>query len=157
MNFVNFDGERFVFQLNRREKHLLFHTLRLYPLIPSAHHRITQSGGNVENVPDQKLLEEALAEQRKENKRQLETMLKDPARFKEVHGGYEFFLSKPQVEWLLQVLNDIRIGSWLALGSPDEKKGKAAALTKQNSQFVWFMEFSGYFEMLLLGVLHGVE
>ena len=155
MNCVDFDGERFVFQMNKREKYLLIHTLSLYPLIPPAHHRIATSGESTEGATDQQLLDEALAEQRKENKRQLEMLLKETGRFKEVQGGCEFFLNKPQIEWLLQVLNDVRIGSWLALGSPDEKKGKTAQLTEQNAQFMWFMEFAGYFQMLLLRAMHG--
>jgi hypothetical protein len=61
------------------------------------------------------LIEEALAEQRSENKRQLQAMLADPSRFTERDGGWQFAMSHSDLEWLLQVLNDIRVGSWIML------------------------------------------
>jgi hypothetical protein len=59
-------------------------------------------------------------------------------------------LTEHQIEWLLQVLNDIRVGSWLALGSPDEKQGKQLRLNLQSAQYLWTMELCGQFESALL-------
>ena len=39
-------------------------------------------------------------------------------------SGLQLTLSGPEIEWLLQVLNDVRVGSWIALGSPDPESGK---------------------------------
>jgi len=54
------------------------------------------------------------------------------------------------MEWLLQVLNDIRVGSWLILGEPDEKQGKPIALNDDNARYYAAMEFCGLFQMMLL-------
>ena len=89
-------------------------------------------------------------ERRQENKRQLVAMLHEEQRFKETDAGYRLTLSAPQVEWLLQLLNDIRVGSWLILGEPDEKKGKPVALTSENARHYAAMEFCGLFQMTLL-------
>ena len=57
------------------------------------------------------------------------------------------------MDWLLQVLNDIRVGGWLLLGEPDEKKGKSIQVNAQNLQHYAAMEFCGLFQMTLLDAL----
>ena len=127
--------------------------LRLYPLIPVAHHRVSKTADPGQIAEHQKLLEDALAERKQENKRQLMVMLNEEQRFRETDGGYRFTLSAPQMDWLLQVLNDIRVGGWLLLGQPDEKKGKSIQVNAQNLQHYAAMEFCGLFQMTLLDAL----
>jgi hypothetical protein len=150
VKFLKADGDNLVFQIGKREKKLLTDLLKLYPLVPPAHHRI----GGAPDAPDaeanQHLLEEALAEHRSENKAQLEAMLREPERFQETPTGFRLSLTSSQVEWLLQVLNDIRVGSWILLGSPDEKRGKRLRLSMQNARYAWAMELSGHFQYILL-------
>jgi hypothetical protein len=144
-----------IFELGEREKRLLFEVLKLYPLIPISHHQLTTKPASAETKADQKLLEEALAEQRKENKQQLEAMLNEESRFKKVRSGFHFSLSPQQAEWLLQVLNDVRVGSWLFLGQPDEKKGKTIDLNPENAHYLWALELCGYFQSMILHALQG--
>jgi hypothetical protein len=66
-------------------------------------------------------------------------------------GGFQFSLKHPDLEWLLQVLNDIRVGSWLALGEPEQ--GKLPSLNQQNFRYLVAMEICGAFESLLLSGL----
>ena len=150
MKFVKTEGDNLVFQIGRREKLLLLELLKLYPVVPPTHHRISGVIESPEGESNQHLLEEALAEHRLDNKRQLEAMLSEPRRFQESPTGYRFVLTPYQVEWLLQVLNDIRVGSWLHLGSPDEKRGKRMRVTLQNARYLWAMELSGHFQYVLL-------
>jgi len=148
VKLIKREGENFVLHIGKRERRLLFEVLKLYPLVPAAHHRVSQTAKQMDE--HQTLLEEALAERRQENKRQLVAMLREEQRFKETDTGYRLTLSAPQMEWLLQVLNDIRVGSWLILGEPDEKKGKPVALTSENARHYAAMEFCGLFQMTLL-------
>ena len=148
MKLIKREGEDFVLHIGRRERRLLLEVLKLYPLVPVARHRVSQTAKQMDE--HQTLLEEALAERRQENKRQLVAVLHEEQRFKETDAGYHLTLSAPQMEWLLQVLNDIRVGSWLILGEPDEKKGKPVALTSQNARHYAAMEFCGLFQMTLL-------
>ena len=148
MKLIKREGEDFVLHIGRRERRLLLEVLKLYPLVPVARHRVSQTAKQMDE--HQTLLEEALAERRQENKRQLVAMLHEEKRFKETETGYRLTLSAPQMEWLLQVLNDIRVGSWLILGEPDEKKGKPVALTSENARHYAAMEFCGLFQMTLL-------
>jgi hypothetical protein len=146
--------EGFAVQLGKREERLLFEVLKLYPRIPPAHHRLSQSGKLSERQDSQALLDEALAEQRADNQRQLRALLNDPQHLKRSNLGCQISLRPADMEWLLQVLNDIRVGSWLRLGSPEEKV-KPAMLTEVNAPDVWAMEMSGYFQMHLLAALEG--
>jgi hypothetical protein len=150
VKFLKAEGDNLVFQLGRREKTLLLELLKLYPLVPPAHHRISSSGDAPAAAGNQQLLDEALTEHRNENKRLLQAMLGEPERFQAAPGGYRFILSPYQLEWLLQVLNDVRVGSWLHLGSPDEKEGRRVRLSLQNARYLWAMELSGHFQQALL-------
>jgi hypothetical protein len=150
VNFLEFDGTNFVFELGRREKRLLLEVLKYYPLIPSSHHKMSGWSDEAAMKATQKLLDEALAERKQEAKKQLQTLLDDAARFKETESGFHFVLNPQQAECLLEVFNDIRVGSWLILGEPNEKKGKPVNLTDANSQFLWTMEISGHYEAALL-------
>lgn len=148
MKFLRANKEEMIFHLGKREQKLLFDTIKLYPLIPAAHHRLSRNNPGPKGDENQRLLEEALAEQRQENRKQVLAMLKDPARFRETKSGLELTLSPAQIEWLLQVLNDVRVGSWLALGEPEP--GEIPAITVENARHMFVLEVCGLFESTLL-------
>jgi hypothetical protein len=137
------------FQLEHREKQLLFQVLRLYPRIPPGQQPLSKT-----TVPDQcsnqRLLDEALEETRLENKKHLQALLADPLKVRKEEAGWRLTLSGSDVEWLLQVLNDIRIGSWIELGSPEVP---LQALTAENAPHFWAMEMAGSFQMRILELL----
>ena len=153
MKFVGTVRKRLAFHLSKRERHLLLQLLKLYPCIPPAHHQpLSRSAKLPDHEASQRLLDEALAEHRAENKKQIQRLLARPGRFKEHSAGFRLSLSPPELEWLLQVLNDIRIGNWVILGSPEEKFG---VLNEQTAPHLWAMEFAGYFETHLLEAFDG--
>ena len=141
---------KFVFHLAKREKHLLSEVLRLYPCLPSGHHLKKMS-----QMPDasKRLLDEALAEQRAETKMAVAAFLSEPRRFVQADGGWRFGVSTEELEWLLQVLNDIRVGSWVLLGSPEERL-ELTRLNEQTAPHFWAMEMAGFFQMEMLKALN---
>jgi len=139
------------FQFAPQEKQLLFETLKLYPLVPASHHRLSRDGKELNADENQRLLEEALAEQRRENQRRVLTVLNEPEHFREMKGGFELTLTFSEVEWLLQVLNDVRVGSWLTLGEPEP--GKEPVVTEQNAKYLLSLELCGVFQSFLLAAL----
>jgi hypothetical protein len=147
MKLVKATKSRFVFELGQREKRSLPQILKLYPCVPSAHHVLSKSGRLPDDVANQQLLDEALAEQRAENKKRVQALLADPRRFEQTETGARLSLSPAEVEWLLQVLNDIRVGSWVILGSPENKPAELNAATAPH---FLAMEMAGYFQMQLL-------
>lgn len=154
MKLISSDGKQFTFTLNSREKQVLFQILELYPLIPPAHPRLILSTDPAQNS-DQKLLDDSLKESRAENRRQILAMLNEPGRFARAGSGFRLALSPEQMEILLQVLNDVRVGSWILLGEPDEKKGRTAPLTPENAACLSTMELAGFFQHILLQAQRG--
>lgn len=138
------------FQLEAWEGSMLAAVLGRYPCLPPAHQPLSKGGQVPDGAANQLLLEEALAEQRGENKKQLDRLLADPKRFRESKGGWRLSLARGDVEWLLQVLNDVRIGSWARLGSPEDLDDVRGEATGPD---VGAMELAGYFQMSFLSGL----
>jgi hypothetical protein len=143
---------KLVFRLGESERSLLLTLFDLYPRVPSARGLSSRGGMPRHSKDTAGLLEEALAEQRAETKKRLKGFLDDPKRFEKADKGWKFSLTDLEADWLLQVLNDIRVGSWVALGSPEERLD---VLNENNMRDFWAMEISGRFEMILLEALRG--
>jgi hypothetical protein len=152
MKLLRASRGRYTFQMERKEKQLLFKLLEMYPLIPLSHHRLSKAEDQPEN---QQLLEEALAEQRRENQRQIKAMLDGGTVFQANEEGYLFSLRAAGMDWLLQVLNDVRVGSWLALGAPDDPVKLFAKLNEQTAPFFWACEIAGHFQVTLIRAMSG--
>ena len=150
MRLIRTSQNKLIFRLGKREKQALNAVLKLYPRIPSAHQPLSRTAKLPNQEAAQRLLNEALAEQRAENKKQVRAFLADPKRFAEDERGWFLKLSLMDIEWLLQILNDIRVGSWVILGEPKEKNEELNATTAPH---IWAMEASGYFQMGLLEAL----
>jgi hypothetical protein len=150
MKLVKATNSRLVFELGQREKRSLPQILKLYPCVPPAHHVLSKSGRLPDGVANQQLLDEALAEQRAENKKRVQALLADPRRFEPAESSARLSLSPVELEWLLQVLNDVRVGSWVILGSPENKPSE---LNPTTAPHFLAMEMAGYFQMQLLEAL----
>ena len=147
MRLIRADKGRFTFRIGKREKALLLETLKLYPLIPAAYPRSSKSAKG-EPDENQRLLEESLAAQRKENREAMLAMFSEPGRFRQTESGFRFTLTAAELERLLQVFNDIRVGSWIALGSPEE--GAEPDMNEENAGHFLTMEVCGHVETVLL-------
>jgi hypothetical protein len=152
VKLIKSDRDKFAFHLGKREKQLLLAVLDRYPLIPSAHQSLSKSTVPGQTEADQRMLDEALAEQRQENKRQLQRLLNDEQRLRDTETGCRLTLTAPDIEWLLQVLNEVRVGSWILLGSP-EKNLWDFELNKETAPHAWAMEMAGFFQAGLLAAL----
>ena len=143
-------GDQFLLELGRREQKWLVDLLNRYPCVSPARQQLHRST----RLPDssQRLLDEALAQQRATTKKQVQEWLSDSRRFEPTETGCRLVLSRSEVEWFLQVLNDIRVGSWVLLGAPDENLERAL-LNKKTAPDFLAMEMAGHFEMLLLEAL----
>jgi hypothetical protein len=151
MKLVRSTKTRLLFHLGQRETRLLLQILKLYPRVPPAHHVLSKSGRLPDREANQRLLDEALAEQRAENKKELLALLGDSRRFSRTETGSRLSLPPAEAEWLLQVLNDIRIGSWIILGSPEHK---VPELNETTAPDFLAMEMAGYFQAQLLEAMH---
>lgn len=156
MKLIRVTKSNFLFQLGKREKHLLTQVLRLYPRIPPATFRLSKSGKLPDAEANQRLLDESLAEQREHNRKTLQDFLADPRRFTDTEAGSRLSLSRSELEWLLQILNDVRVGSWIILGSPEQAM-EFKLLNEKTAADFWAMEMSGQFQMRFLEALEKRE
>jgi hypothetical protein len=136
------------FELDEGEKDVLLRVLRLYPMIRSGYQPLSRTGEH--DQANQRLLDEALQESRQRNQSHLETFLADPAHFKPVRDQWHLVVSSTELDWLLEVLNDVRIGSWISLGSPQVP---LSAFDGQNARHFWAMEIAGLFQMRFLELI----
>jgi hypothetical protein len=137
-------AEHLELHLSRRELRLFRDLLSIYPCVPRAHARLTHQATLPEADANQQLLEEALAAQRAIVRRQLALMFED------------LRLSESEVEFLLQALNDIRVGNWIQMGSPDTWPDPFEADDRQ-APHGWAMEAAGFFQSQILNGLEGGE
>jgi hypothetical protein len=138
-----------VFGLSAVERGIFQEILKLYPLVPTSHQPLSKSMMGGEAIEAQQMLDEALAEQRVIHKKQIQEWLGKQNRFRATKSGFNFTLRRDETEWLLQILNDVRIGSWLLLGSPEEQMDPDDINPELHR--VWAaMEVSGMFQVNLL-------
>ncbi|MEY4386560.1 MAG: hypothetical protein RLY20_1843 [Verrucomicrobiota bacterium] len=145
--------EAITFRLTSAERSLFQQILRQYPVVPPSHHKLSKTINDAAAAEDQHLLDEALAEQRGSHKKHLDAWLSDPKRFRTTKTSCTLTLPRTDVEWLLQVLNDVRVGNWLLLGGPQERI-EPDDLDPQLHRLWASMELAGMFQM---AVLHALE
>jgi len=146
VKLLRVENDRFFFQLIPREKDLLEIVLRLYPVIPPTHQVLSKS--STADKANQHLLDEALAEQRSENKKRVEDLLTNPGRFRKSGDAIEMILMASEIEWVLQVLNDVHVGNWVLIGSP-EQRPRFSPISK-HARFIVAMDLACMFESQLL-------
>ena len=145
------NGRGCSFHLLHREKKALLNTIALYPQAPKAYQQLSRTTQGSNAGENQRMLEEALAEHRAENRQNVLTLLKKPRRFRKKKPGFEVTFKRQEVEWLLQVLNDVRVGCWIALGEPDQDE--MPEITKANAEFHLRLYLCGGFQSVLLAAL----
>jgi hypothetical protein len=145
----------FVFQISKQEVEWLLGVLKFYPQLDSTYHHITEGAAD-EIKAEQKWLEEAMAQRRAEHLGKLEKFFSSPGRFRlESPDQFRFTLTSEQMEWLLQVLNDVRVGCWVKLGRPELEPSPPKKLNAHDARTLSALELSGFFQMVLLGAYEG--
>ena len=109
----------------------------------------TDSGSNAEER--EKLINDSL--------RAHQTQLKHKARqlvmrekFKKSDGKQLYHISLQARETMLQILNEIRVGSWRILGEPENLEASVFRLTEDKFKYYHFMHLAGYFEYHFLNL-----
>lgn len=149
MRFLRARDGKFVFHLSQVEQKIFLEILELYPLVPGSPQPFSKSLQGRQAIEAQQLLDEALAEQRTSHKQLLDRWLQARGRFRRTKSGCTLSVPDDSVEWLLQILNDIRIGSWRLLGSPEDRIEPEDI--DSDLHRIWAaMELSGIFQMALL-------
>jgi hypothetical protein len=148
----NKDGR--AYQLNQKEADCLRSLLQQFPITANVPAQISRTDADPETVEREKLLNESLAEHRNELKQQATNLLA-AKKFKKVEKGYWLTLNLEEHEILLQILNDIRVGSWRMLGEPEDLELETPPPSERELVFYTLMNLAGYFEAALLHAVNG--
>ena len=152
MRLVEAKDGLFVFHIAKRERVLLTHVLKMFPVSNGPIGPLSKSGDEAKLAEHELALAEALAEQRVEHQRLMDAFLGEQGRFAEVKGGFQVRLTTVQLDWLLRVLNEVRVGLWVKLGRPQE----LAPLVESGAMdAVVAMEICAFFQSRLLEAVGG--
>ena len=152
MKLLRKTTEAFTFELEWIERFQLQEVLRHYPLTPLAHYQIARSAETGQRSGDQLLLEEAMTAHQQSLRQKIHELLTPGRRFAKDADTYLLTLQGEEVEWLLQALNDVRVGCWVLMGCPEEER--LEKLTKTNVGHHVLMETALMFQAHLLHALH---
>lgn len=143
------DQRWFVFQLDKQEMECLLTALGYYPVLELYYQPLSRHAGVDEEK--QRLLEEVTRDRRNDRKKEVHAFLSNPKYFHwDSPGHYRLTLTPLEVEWLLQVLNDIRVGCWSHLGSQELDQMTEENLDEEQCRERAIMDLCGYFQMGLL-------
>jgi len=137
------------FALSAGEKQAFDGVLQSYPAVPPAHQPLSRESADALREEDRRLLDEALEEQRQAHRERLQRWRRRPARLRRAGKGWQLEISIKDLEWLLQVLNDVRVGHWVKLGSPESLENPIPLAVKDANSLI-LMELAGMFQMALL-------
>lgn len=138
------------YQLSRSEVQALLSLIRLFPTTAHVTVRITKTDTDPKAAEREKLLNDSLAEHREELRRKAQHLMSGD-RLKLQRDRYVLSIGLDDREILLQVLNDIRVESWRALGQPEDLDPRTD-LSENERVHHNRMSLAGYFECQLLNL-----
>lgn len=150
MNFLRRDGENFVFELGAPQRRLLRCVVALFPLVPRTHQPISRTSPREALRDSQAVLDEAMAALRQGHRRKLDVWLGPEGALADTDETRELTLTPADVEWLLQILNDVRVGSWLKLGCPETDEQIAFAVNQETLAHLAALQACLRFQVALL-------
>ena len=136
------------YKLESKEGMLLRALVREFPPTAATPAKITRTLADAKSAERERLLNESLAKHRQELKEQAGMLL--AKNLKPGKDGWRLSLNLEEREILLQLINDIRLESWHALGEPEDLEAMPAHPSEANLRQHHLMHLAGYFEWKLL-------
>ena len=155
MRLLKQGGAGWKYVLNQNEGILLRTLVKGFPLSAATAVEIARTGADAKSAEREWLLNESLAQHRLDLKRQARKLL--AARLKPGKAGWRLSLSRAEREILLQLINDIRVESWHALGEPENLDALPSPPSEANLRQHQLMQLAGYFEWKLLSLEEGEQ
>jgi hypothetical protein len=118
MKLLKQDKNGWQYWLDLNEVNLITILLKQFPFTELGSVKMSKTDEESVVREREKLLNESLAEHRIELKKSALNLL-DLKRFKAQEKGMVMTVSSEEREKLLQILNDVRVGCWNALGRPE--------------------------------------
>ena len=150
MRLVEANPQRTVIELSETEWTFFQELLHRYPLVPNEERELTRQSEGDEFDADTELLRTNLEDLTATNQKRLHEWLHNPATFTQSGDHGNLTIQASDRDWLLQILNDLRVGSWQQLGRPDTTAINELELGAKNFRALWCMELTGLLQSFLL-------
>tara|TARA_Y100001934_G_scaffold275253_2_gene369274 strand:- start:7067 stop:7537 length:471 start_codon:yes stop_codon:yes gene_type:complete len=141
-----------VFGMKSGEQRLLERTFELYPVMPAGIAPLSKSSDPEEMQDEQDLLDELMRESKAENRLELMNFLRRPRQFEKEEDALLLTVKKSEVNWLLEIVNEIRVGLWYKLGQPDPEEDEVPSETAHLEDWI-SMEYCADLQARLLFTL----
>jgi hypothetical protein len=148
MKLLKHSAHEWKYGLEPKEGMLLRALVREFPL-KAAPVKITRTVADAKAAERERLLNESLVHHRQELKKRAGKLLS--ANLKPGKDGWRLSLNLEEREILLQLINDIRVESWHALGEPEDLEAMPSHPSEANLRQHHLMHLAGYFEWKMLG------
>jgi hypothetical protein len=148
MRLLNQTEGGWQYQLSRGEAQALRSLIRQFPTPAKLAVKITKTDTDPKAAEREKLLHDSLAEHREELRRKAQHLIGED-RLKLQRDRYVLSIGPDDREILLQILNDLRVESWCALGQPEDLDSPSN-LSESERVHHSRMILAGYFECELL-------
>ncbi len=154
MKLLRRSDDQVLIELEAAERFVITELLKRYPVLPADHFQLSKCSDEEGIEEDEAFLHETLSDEQKSNRREITKFLEGENGFKPVGDAYQVTLTRERIEWLLQIVNDIRVGSWAMLGSPDEiHEVDELSTDPQKASLAFAMEISTVVQSILLAAL----
>ena len=160
MKLLTRDAESLTFELDRRERELLAFLLGRYPALDPSYHQSAAPNDRDALAEAQQMLTESMTAEQQENRRRAAAFVRTrltvpapPAPGSPAPSRLSLRITLTEVDWLLRVVNDVRVGCWVRLGCPEEDALRAPMLAARNVTDYTAMELGGLVQSLLLAAL----
>jgi hypothetical protein len=148
MKLLKQNGAEWKYELKQTEGLLLISLVNDFPLAAAATVKIARGSADPKTAERERWLNESLAQHRRELKREAEKLLS--ARLKAGKNSWRLSLNLEGREVLLQLLNDVRVESWRALGEPEDINTLPPQPSEADLRHHQFMHLAGYFEFHMI-------
>ena len=142
-----------VLELGLAETDFLKQILSDYPLVANESRRFSAFADASEVRENTQLLQNSLNEHTQTNRAKLRAWLASPETWKPFPDRTLLSLKTEDCSWFLQILNDLRIGSWQKLNCFDPEELDSAELNRENTYPMLAMKISGFLQTLILNAL----
>ncbi len=148
-----FNKDYWLYSLSELERNILEAILDHYPVLDPGYQQISRYMEQDATKEPQELLQECMSDRQKENRNFVQKLLMPTSQIlsETSENSWSLQLNPDERESLLQILNDIRVGFWLELGSPEGSSPPESANLTPEEESKWALfQFTGFFQSNLL-------
>jgi len=151
VTLIERDEEGVVFSIEPEELEALRWALLAFPVDSDAEFEISRYSEGREIDEARELLLSAHEDWETSLELRIAEFVEDESRLEPMDGALRMALSFEEIEWALQALNAVRVGSWRRLGCPESLEDLDEAEEPNADHFM--MEVCGMFQSCLLYAL----